>query len=266
MTLTDALRRGALLKDEQIIDAHAHMGPWYNFHIPHQGSADAMVRSMDLCGITTAVISPHVCIGPDYHLGNEQAFEAATRFPGRLVPFVTVNPTYGAEAVQQEIDYWHERAQIKAFKLHPGTHLYKASGENYFPVYEYANAHALPILSHSWAGDPLCGASTLGGLAAKYTKANFIIGHSASSWQVMEEGCQEAEQNDNVYLDLTGSRLLHGLIEQMVAQVGAHRVLFGTDNPFIDPRPGLGRVLMSRLNDDDKRLILSQNARKLFGL
>ncbi len=259
-------RMGVVYENEIIIDAHGHMGPWLDFNVPEQGSPDARVRTMDQCGISTTVISPHLCIGPDYRLGNRHAYEAAARFPGRLVPFVTVNPTYGAAEIQQEIEYWAANGGIQAFKLHPSLHQYKASGKDYFPVYEYAQAHGLPILSHSWAGDPLGGASTLGGLAAQFPAAGFIIGHAASSWQVLDEAEKEAHEHPNVYLDLTGSRLIRGLIEDMVKRVGADRVLFGTDNPFIDPRPGLGRVLAARLSDDDKRKILGLNAKRLFRL
>lgn len=266
MTFKEACQTGTPLAGEIIIDAHAHMGPWYNFHIPHQGSPEAMVRSMDLCGITTTIISPHICIGPHYQLGNRHAADAARQFPGRIVPFVTLNPTWGAKAVAEEIALWEAEGPIKAFKLHPATHGYPSSGEHYFPVYEYANQHGLPILSHCWDGDALGSVTTLTALAQRFPKANFIIGHSATSWETLEQGCAEVERNANVYLDLTGSRLLYGLLEQMVERAGAERVLFGTDNPFIDPRPGLGRVLMSRLTDDDKRLVLGLNAKRLFGL
>ena len=266
MPFKEACRTGTILENEVIIDAHAHMGPWFNFYVPEEGSAASMVHAMDLVGFNCAVVSPHVAIGPDYRQGNRDVAAAAEQFPGRIVPFVTVNPTYGRGEVEEEVAHWDEATGIKAFKIHPGCHEYKASGDNYFPVYEYADAHELPVLSHSWAGDPLGGASTLGGLAEQFPNTSFIIAHSASSWQILEEAEKEAKQRDNIYLDLTGSRLIHGLIEDMVKRVGAERVLFGTDMPFIDPRPGFGRVLMSRLSDDDKRLILGLNAKRLFKL
>jgi predicted TIM-barrel fold metal-dependent hydrolase len=221
---------------------------------------------MDLCGIDTTIISPHVCIGPDYKLGNRHAYAAAAKFPGRIVPFVTVNPNYGAAEIRGEIAYWEANGGIQAFKLHPSTHHCPASGEDYFPVYEYAQEHSLPILSHCWDGDAYGSASVLSDLAGKYPQASFIIGHSASGWPILDQASAEAARRANVYLDLTGSRLIRGLLEDMVSRVGAERVLFGTDNPFIDPRPGLGRVLMARLSDDDKRNILGLNAKELFRL
>ncbi len=50
----------------------------------------------------------------------------------------------------------------------------------------------------------------------------------------------------------------------MVARVGADRILWGTDNPFIDPRPGLGRMLCAEVSDEDKRKMLGLNAKRLY--
>ena len=94
----------------------------------------------------------------------------------------------------------------------------------------------------------------------------FIIGHSASGWPMIDESCTEAKRRENVHLDLTGSILVYMAIETMVNRVGADRILFGTDIPFIDAAPGLGRVLMARLSDDEKRKILGLNAKAIFGL
>ncbi len=266
MTLNDACLTGTVLRDELIIDAHTHMGPWYNFHVPEEGTAASMVHAMDLVGIDTVIASPHIAIGPDWRQGNEDVAAAAGEFPGRILPFVTVNPNYSREQVEAEIARWEKETGVLAFKLHPSCHGRRASDQGYFPVYEYADAHSLPILSHCWDGDSCGGTSTVNGLAGMFPNVSFIIGHSASSWEVMHAAALEATRRENVYLDLTGSRLLRGLLEEMVRRVGAHRVLLGTDMPFIDPRPGLGRVLRADLSDDDKRLILGLNAKRVFGL
>ncbi len=253
------------LVDELIIDAHAHLGPWNNFFIRRGGWADAMVESMDACGIDITIVAPHVAIGPDERLGNEQAYEAAARYPDRLVPYVVVNPNRGADGVEAEVLFW-DREGIRAFKLHPSLHKYPASGPNYHPVYEYANERGLPILSHCWDGDPHGAPSVIADLADRYPKAKFIIGHAASSWAVIETGCVEVKRHPNVYLDLCGSPLWYGALEYLVANADPERILFGSDNPFIDPRPPLGRVLFARVSDNHKRMILGLNAKRLFNL
>lgn len=249
---------------EYIVDAHCHLGPWHNFFIRRGGWADAVVEAMDRCGVTVSVIAAHLAIGPDEREGNNQVYRAAEAYPDRLVPYITINPNRGPAAVEAEIARW-EPYGIRAFKIHPSTHQYPVTGENYKPMFEYAAAHALPILSHTWVADAHCEPSAFAQLAAKYPTAFFIIGHGASSWDAINTACRAAEFS-NAYIDLCGSTMLYGALEYMVAQVGAERILHGSDNPFLDPRPPLGRVLLARISDDQKRLILGLNAKHLFRL
>jgi len=192
--LQDYCVTGTALEGEFIVDDHAHMGPWNNFNVPEDGSAAAMVRSMDTLGIDITFCSPHIAIGPDYLEGNRQVAEAAEQFPGRIVPYITINPNYPLEEIRAEIQHWHESTGIKGFKR------------------------------------------------------------------------KVAREYEQYYLDLAGSVLLYGGLETMVERAGAEKILFGTDVPFIDPRPGLGRILCARISDDDKRKILGLNAKRLFDL
>ena len=110
------------------------------------------------------------------------------------------------------------------------------------------------------------GKDTLHGLAELFPRVTFIVGHAASGWAVIDANCSIARLYPNVMLDTTGSGLYIDALPEMVRRVGAERIIWGTDNPFIDPRPGLGRVLLARLPDDEKRLILGLNAKRVFKL
>lgn len=264
--LRTACLTGEILKDEFIVDAHAHMDTWYNFHIPEQGTPASMVHAMDLIGIDVTIVAPHICIGPCYLQGNRDAYAAAAEFPGRIVPFVTINPNYPRDEVEAEIEYWDSHGGIIGFKFHPQCHSADACHENYYPVFEYAQERALPILSHNWTGGQVQGKETLHGLAELFPRVTFIIGHALSGWAAIDLNCAIANLYSNVMLDTTGSGLYYDAIPEAVRRVGAERIIWGTDNPFIDPRPGLGRLLMSRITDDEKRLILGGNARRVFRL
>jgi len=257
---------GEILTDEYIVDAHAHMGTWFNFHIPEDGTPASMVHAMDLVGIDAAIIAPHICIGPCYLQGNRDAYAAAAEFPGRLIPFVTINPNYPRAEVEAEIAHWDSHGGIIGFKFHPSCHLADACHDHYYPALEYANERALPILSHNWTGGSVNGKETLHGLAETFPRVTFIIGHAASGWPVIDTNCAIANLYPNVMLDTTGSILSFDAIPEMVRRVGAERIIWGTDNPFIDPRPGLGRLLMARITEDEKRLILGGNAKRVFRL
>ena len=52
----------------------------------------------------------------------------------------------------------------------------------------------------------------------------------------------------------------------MVRGVGADRVLFSSDVPFIDLRFSLGRVVFAPLAPEERLQVLGRNARRLFRL
>ncbi len=153
MSLQDYALTGTAVDDAFIVDAHAHMGPYFAFMVGHDGSAEAMVRSMDRLGIDVTIVSPHIALTCDFREGNRHAAEAAGEFPGRIVPFVVVNPNYPPAEIEAEITQWHETTGIKCFKLHASLQKTDTLNDGYTPLYEYADEHALPILSHSWSGE-----------------------------------------------------------------------------------------------------------------
>ena len=54
------------------------------------------------------------------------------------------------------------------------------------------------------------------------------------------------------------------MIEQLGEEAGADRVLFGSDVPLMDPRSQLGKIITADITDEDKRLVLGGNARRLL--
>ncbi len=251
--------------DAYVVDAHCHMGPYWNFQVVDEGSAEAMVRSMDTLGIDVSLVSPHLAITADCAEGNVQSAEAAAAFPGRIVPLITVSGRATPEQVEAEVTHWHNETGIKAFKFHAALHGVDTLADGYTPVYEYANNHGLPILSHSWSGAGGT-AGVIATLAERYPGIEFVNAHSASSWDGIEANCAVAEDHPRFHLDLTGSRLLWGAVEYMVQRMGPDRILYGSDSPFIDPRPSMGRMMCAHISDDDKRKILGLNAKKLYKL
>jgi len=73
-----------------------------------------------------------------------------------------------------------------------------------------------------------------------------------------------AKQTKNIFLDIALSMCPAQQIEFFVKELGSERVLFGTDNPFIDPRAQVGRVGLAQIPHKDKVNIFSANVRRFI--
>ena len=54
-------------------------------------------------------------------------------------------------------------------------------------------------------------------------------------------------------LEITYTTVTRGMIEFLVAEIGADRVLYGSDLPMRDPSPQLGWVAYARISEEDKK-------------
>jgi len=251
------------LKGETIIDAHTHMGPYFNFHIPNN-DADGMVKVMDRLGISLACTSPHAGITPDFRLGNDIAYKAMQDYPGRFFGYITINPNY-PEDIPQELERCYNRS-MRGIKIHPSSHGYPANGANFSPMWEFAQEKGLPVLAHSWAGDGNCSPTVLGKVAEQYPSVTIILGHSGGTMSGYYESIEVAKKRENIFLETCCSTVIYGIIEMLVNKIGADRILFGSDMPFVNANAQIGKILYAKISDEDKRKILGLNMARVLGL
>lgn len=265
MTLRERVRLGASLSDLRIVDIHGHAGPYGEFLV-HGAWGEDLLRTMDSSGIEVLLVSPHIGLGPDEEEANRQAVELAQSAPGRLLPYCTVNPNRSVRQIRSQLEQYVAGARCVGVKLHPSLHQAPITSARYEPVFEYAARARVPVLIHTWEGCPQCSPQALGELARRVPEVKLLMGHAGGTPAGYGVAAQIALDAPNVFLDITGSQSRAGALERLVSTVGASRVVYGSDTPFLDPRPKIGQVLFAELSDEVKRAILGGNARVLFGL
>jgi len=254
---------GHILRDELIIDCHTHLGPYFNFPIPKHW-AEGMLEAMDSCGIRTAVSAPHVGVLSDFQWANQMMAEVVQKYPERFAGYCTVNPNYPEKDILDELEKCLRHSNFRGIKIHPDLHRCPANAKQYQPVWAFAHEFSVTVLAHTWDALATCDPLMFGPIAKEFPRANILLGHSGGVASGMEKAIQVAKEYRNVYLDLACSRFYHGMLELMVKEVGAERILFGTDMPFLDCRPRIGAVAIAKISDDDKRKIFGLNAKQLF--
>lgn len=239
-------------QDFRIVDAHAHTGPYSLFFIPEPDPA-AMLRVMDRCGVSHAVFSSHLAIQLDAAAGNAATAAIVGESPDRFTGYLTVNPWQDPAG---ELAKWADDPRFGGVKLHPDLHDYPLTGARYAPVWEFAELTGAPVLTHTFSGSPYNDLPMLDEVCSKHPRARILAGHSGVTPLGIDSSIEVACRHPGVILEVCGSHNSGADIARMVRAVGSHRVVYGSDFPFIDLRMSLGRILFSDLNDEDRAAVL----------
>lgn len=244
----------------RVVDVHAHLGPYSLFYIPDPDAA-TMVGVMDRTGTEVTVVAANRAIQQDAHLGNSQALAAVDAHPGRIAAYAVVNPWQDPE---RELRRLESDERFVGIKVHPTLHRYPVTGARYAAVWEFAEATGCPVLSHSEHRSAYDAPAMFEAVATKYPRANVILGHAGITAAGVDEAIEAATHHEALWLEVCGSQMTGPLIVEMIERVGGHRVLFGSDFPFIDQRMSLGRVVRAPLTESQRQDVLYGNAHRLF--
>jgi len=260
----DQVLRGEPLRGGwDVIDAHAHVGPWFNFFTP-EPTADSMLRVMDRCGVRMAVVSATHAISTDPAAGNAEVVAMVRQHPGRFAGYAVFNPHQPASLA--EVARLLDVPGIVGIKIHPDVQAYAATGPLYAPLWELAARRGAPVLTHTFIDSAFSDPLMFDAIASRWPEVVMLLGHAGVTGEGHRRAMQVAEAHPNVYLEICGTFTTGHWIQQTVACLGAARVLYGSDFPFIELRYALGRVVFASLPDADLALVLGGNARRLLRL
>jgi predicted TIM-barrel fold metal-dependent hydrolase len=107
-------------------------------------------------------------------------------------------------------------------------------------------------------------AAEINDIALRYPEISFILAHSGASFRDARIAVDVALRNPNVYLEITLTAVTYLVIEFMVKQVGADRVLFGTDQPMRDPIPQFGWMAYTHCTAAEKKKMFGLNMKRII--
>jgi len=259
-------KAGKPLTDITVIDAHTHMvhdgGRGVGYIPMPQGDAENMIARNRRLGIDAFMSSAWLGIWADCEDGNRVIRSAMEHHPDDVIGYATLDPHYLDDA---EFDRWmhlaHQEWGFKGMKpYHPRVRIPYNSPE-YDRWYRYGNDHRLVCLLHSSGGGFLDEAADI---SSRYPEISFLLAHSGGDFATARERLPLVTERDNVFLEITLTPVTYGVIEYMVNEVGAGKVIFGTDAPMRDPIPQFGWVCYSRCSDDELALILGRNMERIL--
>lgn len=241
-----------------IIDAHGHLGACPLFPVPDI-SLDTVLRSMDRLGIDLFAVSSMPALFGDAARGNRIVEDAIRAYPDRFFGYMAVDIGY-PERILPELTRCLEAGfhGVKVWSQYDSALPY--DHENYLPVYEFAAAHRLPVLAHTWGRE----LEQLEPSIRRHPQINWLLAHACS--QDQDQYLRLARSYPNVYLELCFSRAPRGLIEELVRNGLVDKMIWGSDAIFMSAEQQLGRVVFAQISPENKAKILGGNAQRALRL
>lgn len=257
----------------QAIDVHAHYGKYERgkADIVNEfmtGDAALVVRRARRANIERTIVSPLEALlprfGGDPVAGNRNAARIVAETEG-LLQWVVIDPL--KPATYQQAEEMLTLPKCVGIKIHPEEHGYPIADHGR-ALFEFAAKHKAVVLTHSSEQNSL--AADFVKFANAYPEVRLIIAHLGCGWDGdLTHQVRAIQQNKhgNLFVDTSSARsITPNLIEWAVREIGAERILFGTDTPLYHASMQRIRIDHADLGDEDKRKILRENALRLLKL
>ncbi len=260
MSILERVKKGEILDDIEIYDAHTHLGKWYSVTM-RENNAQDLVAIMDYIKFRRMAISSSMSICADFRRGNDEMIRAMECYPGRFFGYITINPNY-KDGMMDEIHRLEHHKDIIGVKIHPHYSGVPVNDARYQPVFAYANEKRWIVLVHTFShGD----VALMQKVIESYPDAIFILAHCGAHTG-MELTAKIIREYPNAYCDLPMGSAPYKTVEYLVKNGDENKILFGTDSPLADYRITYGRVLFADISEEAKRKIMGLNFKKCLGM
>ena len=219
-------------------------------------------------GIThAAVTSNHAACYQNCHDANIELFEALSQDKsGFFVGIATINPTY--PAWDRDLECCAKKFDFRGVRILPKYHNYRINSRATWAIADAAATLKIPVVipnelvncrQRFWMEpDEALGPGNIISTAYRFPDTTFIC---------METALPERPANHPANLYVEMSRFMscyERKLNKFIAAVGADHVLFGSGAPFKEIEPALLKLHHTELSDEERKLISSENAKRLF--
>jgi uncharacterized protein len=247
-----------------IFDAHTHWSDGWRSDDPTDPARWLAV--WDKYGVTAGLLFPMVGLEDSTRLrqDNDHVSAIAARSSGRMIPFCTVAPNAGEDAIR-ELSRCHHELKMRGLKLHPWLQGCTLASPTMDRLCEAAAEYRMPVIFHD--GTPCFSLpSQVAVLARRHPRTTFLLGH-CGIFQHWREAIAAMRYSENLWGCLCSPYA--AALRQLVGQSDLSRLLWGSDHGFgsID-MIGYRLELMEcvGLTPRQRDMILWENAGRIFDL
>jgi len=251
----------------RIWDQHAHLGS-----VPGDTPEERMaflVKCMDRVGVERLVLSQgysadqHPNPPEQFRLENDRVIRAVKAFPDRAYGSVYLTPALLEFSMQELNRCVRDGPMVMIGEVEAEV---RCNIPEMDPIAEWAIANEVVILQHEWlkAGGNEPGESTpfdVVELAKRHPKLQIVCAHTGGNWELAIRAIRDTK---NVYAGIAGSDPTSGFVEMAVRELGAERVVYGSDVGGRSFASQIAKVEGANISESDRKLILGGNLRRLL--
>jgi len=240
--------------EEEIIDVHSHLGHWWCPMGDEGYDPAGMLRRMRRYNISRSVLSSYETMRYDIEAGNRALADAIEGHPG-LYGYVELNP-HRLDVSCAEMDKYFRLPNFVGAEVEL-SHIPAPTGGEKVRVLmaEVARRGRPVLLMPAEAGD----AAAERELARANPGLTVIHAHGFDA-----DWARVVADTPNVCVEFNRSRPSHHEVRDCLDVLGPERVLFGSDQTLLSVGASVGLYLDAGLSDHERRLVLRDNAARLF--
>ena len=193
---------------------------------------------------------------------NDEVLRALAKFPDRAFGFVYLSAKHPERSLA-ELERCVAKGPMVGVKLWVAQRCHAPEID---PIIARAAELRAVIFQHTWfkTNGNYPGESTpddLVALAKRFPSVPLICGHTGGTWEL---GIRAIRGQKNLFADLAGSDPTAGFTEMAVRDLGAERVIYGSDAGGRSFASQLAKVHGAAISEEDKQKILCDNLRGLM--
>src|ERR1700728_546171 len=202
---------GHLSLDDELIEASAKYFRASHDRTPTLEQIADLYRSLNMAAAVFTVVSTTATGHPA--ISSEEIADKAAEHSDVLIPFGSVDPLRGADAVAQARSLVRDHG-VQGFKFHPSMQAFAPNDPQFYPLWAEIESLGVPALFHT--GQTGIGAGMPGGhgiklrlsdpmlvddVAADFPGLTVILAHPSVPWAA--SSISIATHKANVYIDLS---------------------------------------------------------------
>ena len=214
-----------------------------------------LMRMMERYGITQSVVSSTMANSCDPVRGNAEIKQVIGK--KGILGCAALNTQYPLQAIE-DLRRYMPLSGFAAILIRSGSPGRAVTLDESSEILNAHRRYSKPVMIEAAGRDAVIEADEI---AKAFPGIKFVLlSMGGTAWRT---AIASADKTLNLVLEVSGS-LGSDKISLAVETVGAHRMVYGSNVPFVDPAVTIGLVEDARISDADKKLIFEGSAKRLF--